>query len=188
MKIFTLTFDNLHKKYWETKQRPGQTFHALIRCLEELEAQIIPLTEDHRMSTIFGALHLWIENQVSGRLELPKKKNQLIQLALKIGSTANFCPIGAGNQADKTKTSQAWDVVDGSGGTRHAKQVQLDGEEVGLSFGSPVSSRPHKEKPNQPRTKHNFFKATCYNCGQLDHISINCKLSPREKALNLGKE
>ncbi len=59
---------DVHQKYREEKQRPGQTGHALIRYLEELEMQMVPVTKDHQMSTIFGDLYLWIEIQVSSHL------------------------------------------------------------------------------------------------------------------------
>ena len=178
---------DVHKKYRKAKQRPGQTVHTLIRYLEEIEAQMVSVTEDHQMSTILDALYSWIETQVSSRLESPKTKNELIQLALKIESTVSFCPTEAGNQANKTSTSRAWDAVDNSGRRRLAKRGRPDEEAVELSLGSPVSSRPQKEEPNQPRTKRNFSKATCYNGGQLGHISTHFELSPREKASNLGK-
>lgn len=139
------------------------------------------------MSTILGALHPWIETQVSSRLESPKTKNELIQLALKIESTASFRSTGARNQANKASTSRTWDLVDSSAGTRPAKRGRPDDEAVELSFGLPVSSRPWREEPNQPRVQRNFSKATCYNCGQLGHISTNCELPPKEKAPNSGK-
>ncbi len=84
---------------------------------------------------------------------------------MKIESTASFCPTGAGNQANKTSTSRAWDAVDSSGGTRPVKRGRLDEEAVELSLGSLVSSRPRKEEPNQPRAQRNFSKAMCYNYG-----------------------
>lgn len=56
---------NVHKKYREAKQKPGQNVHGLIRYLKELEAQMVPVIEDHQMSIILGALHTWIEAQVS---------------------------------------------------------------------------------------------------------------------------
>ena len=62
----------------------------MIRYLEELEAQIVPVTEDHQMSTILVALHLWIKAQVSSRLESPKTKSELVQLALKVECTLSF--------------------------------------------------------------------------------------------------
>ncbi len=83
---------------------------------------MVPVTEDHQSNTIFGAVHPWIETQVFSRLESSKTKNELIQLALKIESTASFCPTGAGNQANKTNTSRAWNGVDGSGGIRPAQR------------------------------------------------------------------
>ena len=49
-----------------------------MRYLEKLEMQMIPVPEDHQMSTILGALHLWIEAQVSNRLESPQSKSELI--------------------------------------------------------------------------------------------------------------
>lgn len=178
---------DVHKKYREARQRTGQTVHSLIRYLEELEAQMVPVTEDHQMSTILGALHPWIEAQVSSRLESPKTKNELVQLALKIEATASFRPTGAGNQDNKARTSRAWNAVDSSGGTRLAKRGRPDEEAVELSLGSPVSSRPRREEPNQPRAQRDFSKTTCYNCGQLGHISTNCELPPKEKAPSSGK-
>ncbi len=74
---------------------------------------MVPVIEDHRMSTIFGALHFWIETQIPSRLESPKTKNELIQLALKIESTAIFVLLeektrpGGENQTNKTSTSRA---------------------------------------------------------------------------------
>lgn len=61
----------MHKKYREAKQLSGQSMHAFIRYLEELEAQMIPVPKDHQMSTILGTLHPWIEAQISSQLELP---------------------------------------------------------------------------------------------------------------------
>ena len=100
---------------------------------------------------------------------------------------ANFCPTGAANQANKISTSRAWDTVEISGRTRPAKRGRPDEEAVELSLGSLVSSRSRKKEPNQLRTQRNFSKATWYNCGQLGHMSTNCKLSPRKKAPNSGK-
>ena len=37
---------DVHKKYREAKQQLGQNVHGLIRYLEELEAQMVPDTED----------------------------------------------------------------------------------------------------------------------------------------------
>lgn len=81
---------NIYKKYREAKQRSEQSIHSFIRYLEELEAQIIPIPEDHQRSTILGALHPWIEAQVSNQLELPKSKSDLIELAFKVESIAVY--------------------------------------------------------------------------------------------------
>ena len=56
---------DVHKKYREAKQQPGQLVHSLIQYLKEREAQIISVPEDHQMSTILRALYPWIEAQVS---------------------------------------------------------------------------------------------------------------------------
>ncbi len=112
------------------------------------------------MSTILGTLHSWIETKVSSCLESPKTKNELIQLALKIESMTSFCPTRAGNQANKPSTSRACDAVDSSEGKRSAKRGRPDEEAMELSLGLPVSSKPRKEEPNQPRTKRNCSKAT----------------------------
>ncbi len=50
-----------HKKYRKTKQRLKQTVHAMIRYLEELEAKIVLVKKEHKISTILIALHSWIE-------------------------------------------------------------------------------------------------------------------------------
>ncbi len=60
---------------------------------------MIPVPEDHQMSTILGALHLWIEAQVSNRLESPQSKRELIQLALKVGSTEAYRRYSSGTNA-----------------------------------------------------------------------------------------
>lgn len=70
---------------------------------------------------------------------------------------------------------------------RLTKRGRPEEEAVDLSLGSPVSSRPRREEPIQPRAQRDFSKTTCYNCGQLGHISTNCELSPREKAPSSGK-
>ena len=75
---------DVHKKYHEAKQQITQTVHRLIWNLEELESQIMSMPEDLQMSTILGALHLWIKVTISSWLESPKDKAKLIQLALNI--------------------------------------------------------------------------------------------------------
>ncbi len=75
---------DIHKKYQEAHQMPGQDVQSLIQYLEELESQMIPVTYDHQMSTILETLSPWIESQVSSRLESPKTKSEQIQLAPKV--------------------------------------------------------------------------------------------------------
>ena len=69
---------DVDKKYREAKQQSGQNVQKLICYLEELEAQRVPVTEDQQISIILGALHPWIEAQVSSRLEFPKTKSELV--------------------------------------------------------------------------------------------------------------
>lgn len=109
---------DVHKKYREAKQQPGQSVHSLIRYLEELEAQMIPVPKDHPMSTILGALHPWIKNQVSNQLESSKLKNELIQLALKIESTSAYRGHSSGTNVSQTHTIKLDYRDKGKGGKR----------------------------------------------------------------------
>lgn len=98
-KFKTFLLDNLfpleirlcdeHEKQRKAKQRQGQNVHWLISSLEELEAQIIPVTKDYEMSTILGAVSPWIKAEVSSQLESLKIKSVLVQLALKVESTSS---------------------------------------------------------------------------------------------------
>lgn len=87
-----------HKKYREAKQSSGQTVHALVRYLEDLEEQMVSVTEDDQIGTILRALHPWIAAQVCSRLEWPKTKNRVVQLALKIESISYPRPTGGGGR------------------------------------------------------------------------------------------
>lgn len=69
---------DVHKKYREAKQKPGQNVYGLIRYLEKLEVQMVFITENHQMSTILGAFYPWIEVQVSSRLQSPRTKSELV--------------------------------------------------------------------------------------------------------------
>ena len=99
MFLSEIRLHDIYKQYREAKQQLGQNIHGLIRYLEELEAQMVPVTKDQQMSTIFGALYPWIKAQVSSRLEFPKTKSELVQLPLKVESTMSFCPSIASNWA-----------------------------------------------------------------------------------------
>ena len=123
---------DVHKRYREAKQQPGQSVHSFIGYLEELEAQMISVPKDHQMSTILGALHSWIETQVSNRLESPQSKSELIQLALKVESTAEYrghssrtnAPQGHAIRMDKggekKRGKRAWQDTDLYWGERSA--------------------------------------------------------------------
>ena len=60
-------------------------------------------------------LQPWIEAQVSNRLELPQSKSELIQLALKVESTAAYRGYSSGTNALQ---SHAIGMDDGVGGKR----------------------------------------------------------------------
>lgn len=125
-----------HKNYREAKQRPGQTVHALVRYLEDLEEQMVSVvTEDEQISTILRALHPWIAAQVSSCLELPKTKNRVVELSLKIESISGPGLTGGGEgeggqeEASRGSSRRTWDTDDGFfGGTRPAKRARLEDE------------------------------------------------------------
>lgn len=153
---------DVHKKYREAKQKQGQNVHGLIRYLEELEAQMVPVTEDHQMSTILGELHPWIEAQVSSRLESPKTKSELLQLALKVESTSSFRP---GNSVP---------VPDVGENTKPGKRSRNETDGFG-----PPTVKLRKEEPPEGQGRE-FSKTKCYNCGQMGHIKTQCSLPNNE--------
>lgn len=127
-----IRLQDAHKKYREAKQRTGQTVHALVRYLEDLEEQMVSVTEEDQISTILRALHPWIEAQVSSRLESPKTKNKVVQLAMKTESISFPRPTrgggGGGDQANRGSSHRTWDQVDDFGGTRPAKRARIEDE------------------------------------------------------------
>ncbi len=157
---------NVHKKYQEAKQQSGQNVQRLIRYLEELEAQMVPITEDQQFSTILDALHPWIKAQVSSRLEFPKIKSELVQLALKVESTMSFRPPGASNWAARRKQSQSRDIGEMNRGTKLGKRSRNEND--GSKF-------PFVKK--EARVEQDFSKVKCYNCGKIGHISAQCEQS-----------
>lgn len=163
---------DVHKKYREAKQKPGQNVHGLIRYLEELEAQMVPVTEDHQMSTILGALHPWIEAQVSSRLESPKTKSELVQLALKVESTSSFRPSSTSNVAGRGNQMPVRDVGDS---TRLGKRGRNDNDGPGF----PVT-KPRRDEPTERQGQRDFSKTKCYNCGEMGHIKDQCTLPHHE--------
>lgn len=90
------------------------------------------MTEDDQISTILRALPPWIAAQVSSRLESPKTKNRVVQLALKIESIPFLRPTGGGGggrlKARRGSSGRTWDQVDDLEGTRPAKWARLENE------------------------------------------------------------
>lgn len=166
---------DVHKKYPEAKQKQGQNVHGLIRYLEELEAQMVPVTEDHHMSTILGALHPWIEAQVSSRLESPKTKSELVQLALKVESTLSFCSPSKSNPAARGNQIQTRDIRETNRSTKLGKRGRIDND--GPRF--PVT-KPRRDEPTEAQGQRDLSKTKCYNCGQMRHISAQCTLPHNE--------
>ena len=174
---------DVHKKYREAKQRPAQTVHGLVRYLEELEAQMVPVTEDHQMSTILGALHPWIEAQVSSRLESPKTKSELIQLALKVESTAAFRGNGLGTNAARSQAIGTKGSNLGKGG----KRVRSEMDSYGGGTSAPPISRIRKDdSTTDNRPTRDLSRVKCYNCGQLGHISTSCTQPPKDPGMPLS--
>ncbi len=163
---------DVHKKYREAKQKQGQNVHGLIRYLEELEAQMVPVTEDHQMSTILGALHPWIEAQVSSRLESPKTKSELVQLALKVESTSSFRPSSTSNVAVRGNQMPVRDVGDG---TKLGKRGRNENDGPGF----PVT-KPRRDEPTEGQGQRDFSRTKCYNCGEMGHIKSQCTLPHQE--------
>lgn len=174
---------DVHKKYREAKQRPGQPVHSLIRYLEELEAEMIPVPEDHQMSTILGALHPWIKAQVTNRLESPKSKSELIELALKVESTAAYRGHGSGTNAFQGPGTGTNNVGEGKRG----KRVRSDRDSYGNNGSGPATSRVRKDKPVvDTRPARDLSRVKCYNCGQLGHIVSSCTKPPKDPGMPIS--
>lgn len=124
---------------------------------------MIPVPEDHQMSTILGALHPWIEAQVSNRLKSPKSKSDLIELALKVESTAAYRGQDSGTG------------IDNGGGGKGGKRVRSDIDSYKNSESGPATSRVRKDEPTiDTRPARDLSRVKCFNCGQLGHVSSSC--------------
>lgn len=170
---------DVHKKYRETNQKIGQDVHGLVAYLEELEAQMVPVTEEYQMSILLGALHPWIEAKVSSRPELPKSKLELIQLALGIEASASFRLTETGKRAKKGTSARAWETVDNCDDPRPSKRSRPEDKATESLLGFPARSRSRREDSNLPQTRRDLSKTKCFNCNQLGHISANCNLPPK---------
>ena len=166
---------DVHKKYREAKQKQGQNLHGLIIYLEELEAQMVPVTKDHQMSTILGALHPWIEAQVSSRLESPKTKSELVQLALKVESTLNVRPPSTSNVTARGNQMPFCDVGETNQSTKLGKRGRSDHDEPGFP-----ATKPRRDEPTEGQGQRDLSKKKCYNCGQMGHVKAQCTLPHNE--------
>ena len=174
---------DVYKRYREAKQQPGQTVHGLVQYLEELEAQMVPVTEDHQMSTILGALHPWIEAQVSSQLESPKTKSELIQLALKVEFTAAFQGNSSGTKVARSQATRTEGSNLGKGGKRVRSEMDSDGG--GTS--APSAFRIRKDDSTTGgRPTRDLSRVKCYNCGQLGHIFTSCTQPPKDPRMPLS--
>lgn len=129
--------------------------------MEELKAQIVLVTEDHQMTTLLGALYPWIEAQVSRRLESPKTKNELVQLAIKVESTSSFCSSNTSNVAARGNKMPIRDVGEG---TKPGKRNRDDNDGIGFP-----ATKPGEDKPVEDQ-RQDLSKTKCYNCGEMGHI------------------
>lgn len=121
------------------------------------------------MSTILGALHPLIEAQVSSRLESPKTKIELIQLAVKVESTSSFRPPSTGNVAARGNQMLFRDAGETNQSTKLGKRGRNDHDRPG--FPAP---KPRRDEPTEGQGQRDFSKTKCYNCGQMGHIEAQC--------------
>ncbi len=150
---------DVYKRYREAKQRSWQSVHSLIRYLEELETQMIPVPKNHQMSTILGALHPWIEAQVSNRLESPQSKSELIQLALKVESTVAYQEYSSGTNVPP---GSAIGMDKGGRGKRARPVTNLYGGGTSVL----AASRPQKnDSTMESRTSRDLSRVQCYKFG-----------------------
>lgn len=84
--------------------------------------QIILIIENYQISTIFDIFDFQIKAQVSSYLNLPKIKNKLVQLLLKIEDIASFYATKIENKDNKAKINQAENAVDSLEKTKFAKE------------------------------------------------------------------
>lgn len=103
------------------------------------------------MSTILGALHPWIEAQVSSRLESLKTKSELVQLALKVESSSSFCP---------SSTSNGMPVRDIGDSIKLGKCSRNDHDGPGFP-----ATKPRRNAPTEPEGQRDLSKIKCYNYG-----------------------
>lgn len=115
------------------------------------------VTEEQQMSTILGALHQWIEAQVSSRLESPRTKSELVQLALKVKSTSSFRSFSISNVAGRENKILVRDVGES---TKLGKRSRNDDDRPAF----PVA-KACRDKPRERQGQRDLSKTKCYNCG-----------------------